>query len=456
MSEVALGIEADEEIGAIVPRMLDAGRPVAPVFIRFWGVSYVPSGFEGISRREIHATNSATLFRVSALKQIGGFSPYFWLDYVDGYVFRQFHMHGLKVYVARDIDVEHELSLLHGGELKADRYRNILRAESAFWDMYGGYIQGLALTGRLLGRMWRQWKRGHELSVRQLTWQELKRRILQSKTHRINDWMREMELRIQGYEGTEKGQGVSEERPAISVCMAAYNGEKYIAAQLQSILSQLGAEDEVIVVDDGSTDGTREQVRSLKDGRIRLLDHDRNLGVSHTFEDAIRAASGDILFLSDQDDLWAADRVSAVLRAFQLFPDVDIVASDAVLIDENDAPIGSSYYAQRGKFRSGVLANIVRCSYLGCTMVFRGRICARILPFPTGADVLHDLWIGASNALAGGKTVYIDRPLVRYRRHADNFTGNRRLTTGRQIRIRWALCRSLAQYWLDSRRAYRK
>ena len=452
MCKIAFEIEPDEKIAAIVPRMLDAGRAVSPVFIRFWGASYLSRDFVGTGRREMQAINSASLFRVSALQQIGGFSPYFWLDYLDAYVFRHFRLHGLKVYVAGDIQVKHELSLLHGGELKADRYRNILRAESAFWDMYGGRVQGVVLTGRLLGRMWRQRKRGHGIAIRKLTWNEMKRRISQSKTHRINGWIREMERRIQCIKGTGEGRSVFEERQAISVCMAAYNGERYIAAQLQSILSQLGEEDEVIVVDDASTDGTREQVRSLQDGRIRLLEHSRNRGVAHTFEDAIRAASGQILFLADQDDLWAANKVSTVLRAFQSFPDVDIVASDAALIDENDAPIGSSYYAQRGKFRSGVLANVFRCSYLGCTMAFRSRICARILPFPTGVDVLHDLWIGASNALGGGKTLYIDRPLVLYRRHESNATGNKRLTVARQIRIRWDLCRSLVSFWLHSNR----
>jgi len=455
MSTIAFEIEPDEKIAAIVPLILDAGRAVSPVFIEFWGTNHVSADCFGASRREIQAINSASWFRVSSLLQIGGFSPYFWLDYLDAYVFRHFCLHGLKVYVAGDVEVEHELSLLHGGELKTERYRNILRAESAFWDIYGGLVQGVVLTARLLGRMWRQRKRGHGLAIRQLTGNEMKRRLFQSRTRRINDWVREMELRIQGFMGTEEGARASEGRPAISVCLAAYNGERYIAEQLQSILSQLGTEDEVIVVDDASTDGTKEQVRSLADGRVTLLEHRTNLGVARTFEDAIRAASGRILFLSDQDDLWAANKVSTVLRAFQLFPDVDIVASDAALIDENDAPIGSSYYARRGRFRSGVLANIVRCSYLGCTMAFRSRICARILPFPTGAEVLHDLWIGTSNALFGGKTLFIDRPLVLYRRHADNVTGNRQLTTMFRIRMRWDLCRSLAQCWLDPRRGHK-
>ena len=455
MSKYALDLETDEKIAAIVPRMLDAGKRVSPVFIRFWGVSYISSDFEGTAKLEIHATNSATLFRVDSLKKIGGFSPYFWLDYVDGYVFRHFHLHGLKVYVARDIEVEHELSLLHGGGLKADRFRNILRAESAFWDLYGGSVQRLALAARLLGRIWRQRKRGHDSAILELTWNELKRRIFQSKTRRIHEWMREMEERMLRSSASGQGRESFVERPAVSVCMAAYNGERYITAQLQSILSQLEAQDEVFVVDDASTDRTRECIRAMNDNRVHLIAHSSNLGVSRSFEDAIRAASGEILFLSDQDDLWVADKVSTVLRAFQLASEADIVVSDAALIDENGGSLAPSYYAQRGKFRSGVLANVLRCSYLGCAMAFRSRIRAKILPFPRGGAVLHDLWIGALNSLTGGKALYVDHPLVLYRRHGENATGNRRLPITRQLHLRWDLCRSLAGFRMNSHRSMR-
>jgi glycosyltransferase involved in cell wall biosynthesis len=450
VSDIALRVEPDNAIAAIVPRMLDTGRAVSPVFIRFWGVDYVPSGFAGISTREIHATNSATLFRVSALKRIGGFNPYFWLDYADGYVFHQFHLHGMRVYVAKEIQVEHELSLLHGGTLKADRFRNILQAESAYWDLYGGHIQGLALTGRLLCRIWRQRRRGHDASIRRLTWNEAKRRMLQSKKRRIDDWKREMEQLILSSGGAANGRELSEERPSVSVCMAAFNGERYITAQIKSILDQLADHDELIVVDDASADNTCKMIERFHDARIRLERHKSNQGVLRSFEDAICRANGDILFLADQDDLWAANKVQTVLRAFQLDPKADVVVSDAALIDREGASAGPSYYAQRGRFRPGVLANILRCKYLGCAMAFRSRIRPSILPFPTGTNVLHDVWIGASNSLAGGKTLYVNHPLVLYRRHDDNATGNKRLSIERQIRIRWDLCRSLATFWLDS------
>lgn len=447
-------VAGDEKVAAIVPRMLDGGRPVSPACLKFWGVSYSAFNMDNTVRREIQATNSATLFRVRRLEEIGGFSPYFWLDYLDGYIFHQLYVRGLKVYVAWDIEVEHKLSLLHEGELKPDRFHNILWAESAFWDLYGTAVQRLAFGVRLLGRIWRQRARGHNPAILQLTWNELKRRVFHSKAHRINEWKREMERRME----SSSARGCEESlegRPSISVCMAAYNGERYIKAQLQSILKQLTERDEVIVVDDASTDKTKEVIRSFQDCRISLIEHKKNQGVLRTFEEAVRSASGEVLFLSDQDDIWAPDKILVVLRMFQLHTDADIAVSDASLINEDGVPIGPSYYAQRGGFHPGVVQNITRCHYLGCTMAFRSRLLSKILPFPVGYDILHDLWIGVLNSFVGGKTLYINRPLVYYRRHEDNATGNRQLSIIRKARIRWGLCWLLVTCWLRLHRRNR-
>ena len=81
----------------------------------------------------------------------------------------------------------------------------------------------------------------------------------------------------------------------------------------------------------------------------------------------------------------------------------DIVVSDAALMNEDGTPTSPSYYANRGKFQSGSLPNVLHGRYLGCTMAFRNRIHSRILPFPKGGDIHHDLWIGTSNSLAGAR-----------------------------------------------------
>jgi glycosyltransferase involved in cell wall biosynthesis len=441
MREIALSLHGNQEVGAIVPQLSDKGRMLSPFRIRPWGISYLSHGFTGTARGEVCALNSASLFRVSALHEIGGFNPYFWLDYQDYYVFLQLHQHGKKVWVAGEIQVKHDLSLLSEDRRPGpDRFRNFLQAESAFCDLYRSSISGLVLTGRLIYRLWRQRRQNVSAEIRQLTGDALKRRLFLTRKQRIHSWQDEMQKRL-------AGQSKDDQRPVISVCVAAFNGEAYIRQQLQSILDQLSGRDEVIVVDDASTDRTCDVVQSLNAPRIRLKKHDLNAGVLRTFEEAIRMAQGDILFLADQDDLWAPEKVSSVLHTFESNPDADIVVSDATLIDDNGAILGPSYYAVRGTFRSGVLSNIFRCKYLGCTMAFRSSIRNRILPFPANADVLHDIWIGTANSLAGGKTVYIDRPLVLYRRHDNNSTGNTRLSFSRQLRMRWDLCRSLARSW---------
>jgi glycosyltransferase involved in cell wall biosynthesis len=230
--------------------------------------------------------------------------------------------------------------------------------------------------------------------------------------------------------------------------MAAFQGEHYVVPQLESILSQLSAADEVIVVDDCSSDRTPDRVRSLGDPRIRLIEHTSTLGVTRSFEDALSHVSGDVIFLSDQDDVWTPKKVSTVLQAFEANPDVTLVATDAALIDDNGVRVGASYYASRGKFDSGLFSNLIRCKFLGCTMAFRSVIVPKVFPFPGGDDVLHDIWIGTVNTLWGGKTLYISEPLVLYRRHAANFTGKGKLGRLRQFRIRFHLLKAIADLWI--------
>ncbi len=451
ISELAVALQADSRIAAIVPQLLDGNQRLSPMSVKFWGTSFFSKDFRGMPRGETRAFNSASLFRVRALEEVGAFDPRFWLDYVDVNLYRQLHLRRKKVYVAGDIEVQHELSVIHRADLGVDRFQNVLQAESAFFDLYEDPLRRIFLNGRLLGRLWRQRKRGDRPAIRELTWETLKTRLLHSRLRRIQEWNAAMDERIRHSTGAANSAEPSGERPAISVCLATYNGEPYIKAQIESILGQLSARDELVVVDDASSDSTCEVIENLDHPLIRVKRHAANQGVLRSFEEAICCADGEILFLSDQDDLWTADKVATILQAFHERPDIDIVVSDAALMDRNGNPRDESYYAQRGKFRSGVLANLVHCSYLGCTMALRRRILSRILPFPVGADVFHDLWIGTANALAGGKTLFVDRPLVRYRRHDGNATANRRLSLGRKLRIRWDLCRSLLQFWLRSR-----
>ena len=105
----------------------------------------------------------------------------------------------------------------------------------------------------------------------------------------------------------------------ISVCLASYNGAQYIEEQLKSILPQLNPTDEVILSDDHSADNTVQLVQALNDPRIKLIQNEGERGYTRNFENALNHATGDILFLSDQDDVWHDDKVKIMLKELEIF-----------------------------------------------------------------------------------------------------------------------------------------
>ena len=103
----------------------------------------------------------------------------------------------------------------------------------------------------------------------------------------------------------------------ISVCLATYNGQRFIKRQITSILSQIGEEDEVVVSDDGSTDDTLTILRDLNDSRIRIIDGAHRHSPTWNFEKALEGARGEYIFLSDQDDVWMPDKVQKSVEALE-------------------------------------------------------------------------------------------------------------------------------------------
>jgi glycosyltransferase involved in cell wall biosynthesis len=228
----------------------------------------------------------------------------------------------------------------------------------------------------------------------------------------------------------------------VSVCMATFNGEKFITEQLTSVMGQLGQSDELVVVDDCSTDNTAHLIETFGDPRIQLIRHSANQGVVASFENAIQSASGEFIFLCDQDDLWAPGKVDEFVATFRSHPEVSVVVSDARLIGHAGETIAESNFINR-RFRPGLVANLLHSRYIGCMMAFRSSLLPKILPFPRELDVLHDIWIGTKNHVTGGKTFFIDKPLTYYRRHGGNATGVSRLTWKRRLRLRFDLLRAL-------------
>jgi GT2 family glycosyltransferase len=386
------------------------------------------------------------LFRVRALKQIGGFSRYFWLDQLDADVFRKLHLHGKFVYIAGNILLNHELSTLRAESINPIRFRNYLLAESAFLDMYGTSLERSAYCVRLLGRWIELLLRRSSKCLCQLTGQALRRRILLSRRRRIHDWQTEMEVRIAKLNNTRPKTVCVSKRLSVSVCMASYNGQRYILEQLESILCQLDDTDEIVVIDDASRDGTRALIRSLNDPRIRLFEHKENIGISRTFEDALRYASNDILFLSDQDDLWVHDKINTVRQAFIDHPRITMVVTDSSLISADGKTFLESYLRKYGPFRVGFFANLFRNRYGAHNIALRASIVSYLLPLPRKHKILHDHWIGLRHALCFGDAYFINRPMTLSRRHDSTATGRKRISLFSKLSTRASLLLALAEF----------
>lgn len=227
----------------------------------------------------------------------------------------------------------------------------------------------------------------------------------------------------------------------ISICLAMYNGANYIALQIRSILDQLGQSDEVVIVDDCSQDESVQIVNSFGDSRIRLIRNDSNLGILATFERALRESAGDILFLSDQDDIWRSDKIERVVSVFASDPAITMVVSDARVIDAAGDITARSFFGQRGAFSAGILHNLAKNKYLGCTMAFRRSMLDYFLPVPPDVP-MHDMWFGLLNGIYG-RTAFIDETLISYRRHGNNASPSAGASLVMRLVWRWCLIKNL-------------
>ncbi len=203
----------------------------------------------------------------------------------------------------------------------------------------------------------------------------------------------------------------------ISVCMATYNGEKYILEQIYSILNQLGSEDELIISDDGSLDNTLKLIQSVKDERIKIYQNSGLHGYTHNFENALKYACGDFIFFSDQDDVWLPNKVKTILPFLEKD---NFVITDAFLTNDKLEPKGK--LSEWRKYQKGYFRNLYKSVYAGCTCAFTKNIRDYALPFPQTADIQHDTWIGLLCELKFN-VVYIDEPLILFRRHSSNTSG---------------------------------
>ena len=206
--------------------------------------------------------------------------------------------------------------------------------------------------------------------------------------------------------------------------MATYNGARFLHEQIASILCQLAAEDELIISDDASSDDTPVLVRSFDDPRIRFFTHPR-LGVARNFECALGHARGDIVFLSDQDDVWMPDKI-ARMCAFMERGGYQCIMCNCQLVDAGLGLVKSPHFDASWPMQRSFWHNLYNNAWLGCCMAFRRQVLEQTLPFPRGLAA-HDLWI-ALYAQWHFRCGYMqDDVLVSYRRHEStvSFTGSK-------------------------------
>lgn len=202
----------------------------------------------------------------------------------------------------------------------------------------------------------------------------------------------------------------------ISIAMATYNGAKYLQEQLDSFVAQTRQPDELVVCDDASTDTTVDILESFRQQApfaVRIYRNETNLGFVKNFEKALSLCTGDIIFLSDQDDVWFESKLAVVLQYFQDNPDTMVFINDYYVSDEEcKNPLFSK------------LSNIESMGFgedwyvAGCSTALRSRFLDIILPIPEHIHG-HDSWINKL-AIFTRKRMIIRQALQLYRRHPEN------------------------------------
>ncbi|MFN8345557.1 MAG: glycosyltransferase family 2 protein [Spirosomataceae bacterium] len=228
------------------------------------------------------------------------------------------------------------------------------------------------------------------------------------------------------------------EKVLISVALCTYNGERFLGEQLESLARQSRLPDELVVVDDGSTDGTvavLENFARTSPFPVRIQLNQSTLGVTKNFEKALTQCLGELLFLCDQDDLWETEKIARMAAFLQQTPQVNVVFSDAFLVDEKAAFLPHRLWdavqlqpAQLEQWRQGKSIKLMLLGnrVAGCTMALRKSFLDQLPPFPTDIpEFLHDTWI-ALVASVLNEIQFIDLPLVKYRQHPAQQVGTQR------------------------------
>lgn len=228
----------------------------------------------------------------------------------------------------------------------------------------------------------------------------------------------------------------------ISVAMCTYNGSRFLPDQLASIASQTRLPDEMVVCDDGSTDATGEIVEDFSRSApfpVRFVRNAANLGSSKNFDQAIGLCTGDLIALSDQDDIWLPEKLALQAEVLQSDPTTGGVFTEGYLVDDQGRPIGKKLWSthsftpqEQRSFQAGETTSILlkRNVVTGATLMIRSDLRPLFSPIPAGW--VHDGWI-AWMLTVYSKLGMIPEPLIQYRLHASQQVGVESLAASRSL-----------------------
>ncbi len=215
----------------------------------------------------------------------------------------------------------------------------------------------------------------------------------------------------------------------VSVCIALYNGEKFIEKQLLSIKNQTKKVQEVIICDDGSTDNSVAICQKfIKENNLsgwQIIKNEKNLGYCLNFFGAIEKAKGDIIFLCDQDDEWYENKVAEMCKTLEANPEIKVLSSRYDIINENSEIIENSGITYLGERFDGTLDfisvnSLIGCSYIrGFATCFRAEVKNYLKPIDVKNLLAHDWFINIVGAIIG-KSAVLNTKLCKYRYHQNN------------------------------------
>ncbi|MCW1970775.1 MAG: glycosyltransferase family 2 protein [Anaerolineae bacterium] len=213
----------------------------------------------------------------------------------------------------------------------------------------------------------------------------------------------------------------------ISIALCTYNGEAFLAEQLNSILQQTLSPSQVVICDDGSTDSTAQIAQAFAASapfEVSCRVNVQRLGVTANFNCAIQHCRGDMIALADQDDVWLPHKLATIADTFAQKPTLGYVFSDAALINGNGQPLNRRLWQETGfsaarqyLFQTDPITTLLRRNVVtGATMAFRAPII-NALPMPSPTSI-HDFWWAFFASILGHTGYAITTPLMKYRIHA--------------------------------------